>query len=61
MSAVLWYGCSENVIWLEAAIGQRISMLLALVVIGFAIYIAALYLFGMRVHHMLNHTRRASD
>ena len=61
MSAVLWYGCSENVIWLEAAIGQRISMLLALVVIGFGIYIAALYLFGMRVHHMLNHTRRASD
>ena len=60
MSAVLWYGCSENTTWLEAAIGQRISMLLALIGIGFGVYIAALYLFGMRVHQMLNHVRRAS-
>ena len=53
MVVLLWYGMGEAQIWLDAPVLERVGRLAGLVLAGGGVYLAALYLLGIRVHRFL--------
>ncbi len=51
MAVLLWYGRSEPQSWFDIPEFERVGRLAGLVLAGGGVYLAALYLLGIRVHH----------
>lgn len=53
MGAVLWWSVADSSMWYEYGAFHRAIHLLMRVLAGAAIYIACLYLFGVRIHQLM--------
>ncbi|MDX1654048.1 MAG: murein biosynthesis integral membrane protein MurJ [Candidatus Competibacteraceae bacterium] len=52
MGAVVWYGAGDLEAWTTADAGGRVLHLLWLVALGAAVYIASMFLLGLRIAHV---------